>query len=85
MPHPTALGRMLVVRRFACPTNWWTTCCSGNDNIYELTNQDDCEIRFDFTLADGTTAYAKYAQFRIQSSVDNYELFVRGYTGTAGQ
>ena len=23
MPPLTALGRILVVRRFACPTNWW--------------------------------------------------------------
>ena len=23
---PTALGRILVVRRFAYPTNWWASC-----------------------------------------------------------
>ena len=23
MPPPTGLGRILVVRHFACPTNWW--------------------------------------------------------------
>ena len=26
MPPPTALGRLLVARRFACPTNWWASC-----------------------------------------------------------
>ena len=26
MPPPTALDRILVARRFACPTNWWTSC-----------------------------------------------------------
>ena len=29
MPPPTALGRLLVVRRFACPTNWWASCCDN--------------------------------------------------------
>ena len=26
MPHPTALDRILVVRRFASPTNWRASC-----------------------------------------------------------
>ena len=28
MPPPTALDRILVVWRFACPTNWWASCYS---------------------------------------------------------
>ena len=26
MPPPTALGQILVARRFACPTYWWASC-----------------------------------------------------------
>ena len=26
MPTPTTFGRIFVVRRFACPTNWWASC-----------------------------------------------------------
>ena len=29
MPPPTALGRILVVHRFACPTNWWASGLFG--------------------------------------------------------
>ena len=25
-PPPTALGRILMARRIACPTNWWAAC-----------------------------------------------------------
>ena len=33
MPHPTALGRMLVARHFACPTNWWVYCYHKHGNF----------------------------------------------------
>ena len=29
-PPPTALGRILAVRRFACPTNGWGSCFRNN-------------------------------------------------------
>ena len=26
MPPPTAMDRIVVAQRFACPTNWWASC-----------------------------------------------------------
>ena len=57
----TALGRMLVVRRFACRTTWWVSCscsaggqwsnpgrkCFGQPrNVYETMETNRCRLQF---------------------------------------
>ena len=32
----TALGRILVVRRFACPTNWWASAKAKRECVFAL-------------------------------------------------
>ncbi|GIY14634.1 techylectin-5A, partial [Caerostris darwini] len=56
----------------------------GNDNIYALSNQGACEIRFDIKDAKGNHRYAVYKSFRIENEKSLYALSVSGYSGNAG-
>lgn len=60
-------------------TNYWL----GNENIYRITKQGSYELRVDLSYGD-ETAYAGYNVFFIGNAKQEYELFVDGYHGTAG-
>ena len=42
------------------------------------------QLRINIEDWDGTTRYAHYDYFMIDSPADNYTLHVHGYSGTAG-
>ena len=54
MPPPTALGRIVVARRFACPTNWWASCSMTFVQILYLRFTVQCYMLrvADFTKSD---------------------------------
>ena len=56
----------------------------GNENIYMLTNYEDYEIRIDLQDFDGSSRYAEYKTFKINSEKDLYRLEIGGYQGNAG-
>ncbi|GIY07780.1 techylectin-5A [Caerostris darwini] len=56
----------------------------GNDNIYTMTNQEPCEIRFDLEDHKGERRFAVYKHFRIDDESRNYTLHIKGYGGNAG-
>ncbi|XP_053384827.1 microfibril-associated glycoprotein 4-like [Mercenaria mercenaria] len=60
--------------------NFWL----GNRNIHLITNQGRYELRVDLTSTDGETAYAQYREFSVGNDESGYKLFVKGYSGTAG-
>ncbi|GIY12966.1 techylectin-5A [Caerostris extrusa] len=56
----------------------------GNDNIFALTNQNECEVRFDLEDDAGERSYAVYEIFRIEGESTSYTLHVKNYSGNAG-
>ncbi|GBN09869.1 Techylectin-5A, partial [Araneus ventricosus] len=55
----------------------------GNDNIFALSNQRLCSIRFDLKAVDGEERYALYDTFWIDDELNNYTLHIKDYSGTA--
>ncbi|XP_062603511.1 fibrinogen-like protein A [Saccostrea cucullata] len=60
--------------------NYWI----GNDEIYELTNNKDQELRVELQRFNGDTAYAQYSTFYVGDEDTKYKLTVSGFSGTAG-
>ncbi|XP_060555530.1 angiopoietin-related protein 7-like [Ruditapes philippinarum] len=56
----------------------------GNDNLYDLTEHGNHELRIDMEDFEGNKAYAKYSHFKVHGEVDKYRLEVSGYSGSAG-
>jgi Fibrinogen beta and gamma chains, C-terminal globular domain len=57
----------------------------GNDNLNLMTISKRYKLRIDLADFNGTTRYAEYDNFVVQSSTDNYKLSSLGtYSGTAG-
>ncbi|GIX85289.1 techylectin-5A [Caerostris darwini] len=56
----------------------------GNDNIYALSNQGPCEIRFDLEDIQGNRRFAVYKDFRIDDESRSYTLHIGNYSGDAG-
>ncbi|GBM39389.1 Techylectin-5A [Araneus ventricosus] len=56
----------------------------GNDNIYALSNQGPCEIRFDLEDVRGSRRFAVYKNFRIEDENSKYTLRIGNYSGDAG-
>ncbi|GIX80558.1 techylectin-5A [Caerostris darwini] len=56
----------------------------GNDNIYALSNQGPCEIRFDLEDAKRSRRFAIYKKFHIDNEASKYTLHIGGYSGNAG-
>lgn len=56
----------------------------GLVNLRTLGSSKANELRVDLEDWEGNTAYAKYAQFKIQGPDNNYSLILSGYSGTAG-
>ncbi|GIY45582.1 techylectin-5A, partial [Caerostris extrusa] len=55
----------------------------GNENIYALTNQGECEVRFDMQDNEGNTRFAVYSNFKIDDESSGYVLHIGNYTGNA--
>ncbi|GIX71283.1 techylectin-5A [Caerostris extrusa] len=56
----------------------------GNENIFAMTNQGNCEVRFDLKTPEGEHRYAIYSNFRIDDDLASYTLHISGYSGNAG-
>ncbi|GBM32112.1 Techylectin-5A [Araneus ventricosus] len=56
----------------------------GNDNIFALTNQGTCTVRFDMKSVDKEYRFATYSDFRIEDENGGYKLHYGDYQGTAG-
>ncbi|GIY22327.1 techylectin-5A [Caerostris darwini] len=56
----------------------------GNDNIYALSNQGPCEIRFDLEDTKGNRRFAIYKKFWIDDEASFYTLHIGDYSGNAG-
>ena len=50
--------------------------------LHCLTNQEQWEMRIDFTLTDGTKSYLSYISFRVGPASSNYQLSISGFNGT---
>ena len=49
--------------------------------IHCLTNQEEWEMRVDFTFENGTKSYMHYKHFQVKSESHNYQLSISGFTG----
>ncbi|RMX43467.1 hypothetical protein pdam_00001885 [Pocillopora damicornis] len=56
----------------------------GLENIRRLTSSEDYELRIDMEDFTGTTVYAEYTLFEVESEGSNYKLNLGSYSGTAG-
>ncbi|CAL1289056.1 unnamed protein product [Larinioides sclopetarius] len=56
----------------------------GNDNIFALTNQGNCTVRFDMKNAAKEYRFATYSSFWIENESAGYMLHFNKYKGTAG-
>ncbi|XP_016339552.1 angiopoietin-1-like isoform X1 [Sinocyclocheilus anshuiensis] len=57
----------------------------GNELVYKLTNQRQCTLRLELTDWDGKLAFSQYDKFYLGSEKQNYRLFLKSYSGTAGR
>ncbi|XP_048406069.1 angiopoietin-1 [Stegostoma tigrinum] len=56
----------------------------GNEAIYLLTSQRVHSLRIELRDWDGNQVYSLYEKFHLSSEKQNYRLFLKGYSGTAG-
>ena len=64
---------------------WYDYVNSGNDNLNILTSSKRYKLRVDLADFNGTTRYAEYDNFVVNSAADKYKLASIGtYSGTAG-
>ncbi|XP_004549000.1 angiopoietin-1 [Maylandia zebra] len=57
----------------------------GNEYVYQLTNQRQYALRVELTDWDGLQAFSLYDRFQIGSEKQNYRLFLKSHSGTAGR
>ncbi|XP_078410966.1 angiopoietin-1-like [Cetorhinus maximus] len=57
----------------------------GNEAIYLLTSQRVYSLRIELRDWDGNQVYSLYEKFHLSSEKQNYRLFLKGYSGTAGR
>ncbi|XP_051991965.1 angiopoietin-1-like [Xyrauchen texanus] len=57
----------------------------GNEFVHILTNQRQYALRVELTDWDGHQAFSQYDWFRIDSEKQNYRLFLKSHSGTAGR
>ncbi|XP_076158203.1 angiopoietin-1 isoform X2 [Alosa pseudoharengus] len=57
----------------------------GNEFVYQLTNQRQYALRVELTDWDGHQAFSQYDRFHIGTEKQNYRLFLKSHTGTAGR
>ena len=65
--------------------NLWREHWLGLSLIHRVTGWDsDNTLRVDLEDFDGVEKYAKYSAFYVNDQATNYQLYVSGYSGTAG-
>ncbi|KAG1940101.1 angiopoietin-1 [Pimephales promelas] len=57
----------------------------GNELVYQLTNQRQYTLRLELTDWDGKLAFSQYDKFYLGSEKQNFRLFLKSYSGTAGR
>ena len=57
---------------------------AGNDMLHKLTRGRPMKLRIDMEDFNGNTKFAVYDEFQVGAETDKYRLYVRGYSGTAG-
>ncbi|XP_067832563.1 angiopoietin-1-like isoform X3 [Heptranchias perlo] len=57
----------------------------GNEMIFLQTNQQQYSLRIDLRDWEGNQAYSFYEKIQVASEKQNYRLFLKGYSGTAGR
>ncbi|XP_007900879.1 angiopoietin-1 [Callorhinchus milii] len=57
----------------------------GNEMIFLLTSQRQYSLRIELRDWEGNRAYSFYEKFQLASEKQNYRLFLKGYSGTAGR
>ncbi|XP_075867390.1 angiopoietin-1 [Nelusetta ayraudi] len=57
----------------------------GNEYVYQLTSQRQYALRVELTDWDGLQAFSLYDRFQIGSEKQNYRLFLKSHSGTAGR
>ena len=56
---------------------------AGNDYISQLTATVSMVLRVQLTAHNGSSAWAEYSTFRVDSEDEDYRLWVGGYSGNA--
>lgn len=56
----------------------------GLDNVHYLTNEANSSLRIELEDWNGRKKIAMYTTFIVKSEADGYELYVKGYSGDAG-
>ncbi|XP_015220482.1 angiopoietin-1 [Lepisosteus oculatus] len=57
----------------------------GNEAVHLLTNQGSYSLRIGLLDWEGNEPYSQYERFQLGSEKQHYRLFLKGYSGTAGQ
>ncbi|KAM4539175.1 angiopoietin-1 isoform 1-T2 [Odontesthes bonariensis] len=57
----------------------------GNEYVHQLTSQRPYALRVELTDWDGHLAFSLYDRFHIGSEKQNYRLFLKSHSGTAGR
>ncbi|XP_061583019.1 angiopoietin-1 isoform X1 [Cololabis saira] len=57
----------------------------GNEVLHLLTNQDQYSLRVELRDWEGIASHSQYDRFTLTSERQQYRLFLRGYSGTAGR
>ncbi|XP_021118468.1 angiopoietin-1 isoform X2 [Heterocephalus glaber] len=57
----------------------------GNEFIFAITSQRQCTLRIELLDWEGNRAYSQYDRFHIGNEKQNYRLYLKGHSGTAGK
>ncbi|XP_051879142.1 angiopoietin-1-like isoform X2 [Pristis pectinata] len=57
----------------------------GNEMLFLQTNQRQYSLRIDMRDWEGNQAYSLYEKIQVASEKQNYRLFLKGFSGTAGR
>uniref|UniRef100_A0A3B3ZYU5 Fibrinogen C-terminal domain-containing protein n=1 Tax=Periophthalmus magnuspinnatus TaxID=409849 RepID=A0A3B3ZYU5_9GOBI len=57
----------------------------GNEVLHQLTSQGQYSLRVELQDWEGNTGYSQYDRFTLASERQQYRLYLRGYSGTAGR
>lgn len=57
----------------------------GNEFIFAITSQRQYMLRIELMDWEGNRAYSQYDRFHIGNEKQNYRLYLKGHTGTAGK
>ncbi|XP_029103658.1 angiopoietin-1 [Scleropages formosus] len=56
----------------------------GNEAVFRITSQGQYSLRVELKDWEGNAPFSHYDRFQLGSEKQNYRLFLRGYSGTAG-